>query len=89
MDEMWLRIYVSEQDVGSVKLDAELKIMVDALPEETFEGYVTWVSPRAEFTPRNIQTREARADLVFAVKVEFKNPDHSALIGMPADVVLP
>jgi HlyD family secretion protein len=89
LDEMRIKIYLSERDVGMVKIGSLVRILVDALPEEQIDGRVAWISPRAEFTPRNIQTKESRADLVFAVTVEFDNPEHNALIGMPADVVLP
>ena len=89
LDRMRIKVYLSETDVGLVKIGSPVRILIDALPDEQIEGQVTWISPRAEFTPRNIQTREARADLVFAVKVAFDNPGHKALIGMPADVVLP
>ncbi len=89
LDEMWIKVYLSEEDVGILTLGSKLTVRVDALPDKPFDGEVSWVSPEAEFTPRNIQTRDARADLVFAVKVKFDNPDHTALIGMPAEVALP
>jgi HlyD family secretion protein len=89
LDEMRIKIYLSERDVGMVKVGSLVRVLIDALPDEQIDGRITWISPRAEFTPRNIQTREARADLVFAVEAEFNNPEHNALIGMPADVVLP
>ena len=88
LDEMWIEVYLDETDVGLVSLGTGVQVRVDALPDKPFEGRVTWVSPSAEFTPRSVQTRQARADLVFAVKVEFENPDHTALIGMPAEVYL-
>ena len=89
LDRLWIKVYLSEEDVGLVSLGSRVQVRVDALPGQPFDAEVVWVSPRAEFTPRNVQTRDARADLVFAVKVEFENPSHAAMIGMPADVVLP
>ena len=50
------------------------------------DGQVSWISPKAEFTPKMIQTKEERVNLVYAVKVSFKN-DGSAKIGMPGDVI--
>lgn len=88
LDRMWMEVYLDETDVGIVSLGTAVQVKVDALPDKPFDGRVTWVSPKAEFTPRSVQTRQARADLVFAVKVEFDNPDHTALIGMPAEVHL-
>jgi HlyD family secretion protein len=53
---------------------------------KTFEGEVSWISSKAEFTPKMIQTRKERVNLVYAVKVNFKN-NGSAKIGMPGDVI--
>ena len=61
---------------------------VDAAPRrrDTTSGRVTWISPRAEFTPTPIQTREERADLVYAIKIRVPNDRGILKIGMPADV---
>ncbi len=83
---LWVRVYVPEADLGRAALGAEAKVAVDAFPGRSFVGRVTWISPRAEFTPKNVQTREARADLVYAVKVSLANPRGDLKIGMPADV---
>jgi HlyD family secretion protein len=56
---------------------------------EPMKGWVSWISPEAEFTPKNIQTKEARADLVYAVKVTIPNPEESLKIGMPVMVRIP
>ncbi len=89
LKSMWIRIYLAEGDMGLISLNQSVQVRVDALPDHPFTGRVTWISPKAEFTPRNIQTRKSRADLVFAVKVEFENLMGRAAIGMPADVILP
>lgn len=86
---LWIKVYLSEKDVGLVSLNSMVRVRVDAISGQAFDGRVSWISPKAEFTPKNVQTRQARADLVFAVKVEFENPDQAAAIGMPADVLLP
>lgn len=88
LKHLWIKIYMGEADLGMVTLGTAVLVRVDAFPDEPFQGRVSWVSPKAEFTPKNVQTRRARADLVFAVKVEFENPEGKAVIGMPADVVL-
>ncbi len=87
--KLWIKIYLTERDVGLIALNAPVRVKVDAVTEKNFEGRVSWISPKAEFTPKNVQTRQSRADLVFAVKIEFDNPDGLAAIGMPAEVYLP
>ena len=86
MNEMWIKVYISETDLGKIKLDEEAELKIDSYPDRTFAGRVSWISPRAEFTPKNVQTKEARVDLVYAVKVILENPKGILKIGMPADV---
>jgi len=83
-----LVIYVSETDLGKVKLGQKAEIKIDAFPDKTFEGKVIYISPEAEFTPKNIQTQEERTKLVFAVKIKIDNPDFELKDGMPADAVI-
>jgi HlyD family secretion protein len=64
-------------------------VTVDAYPDRTFGGTVSFIASEAEFTPKNVQTREERVNMVFAVKVQLLNPDHALKPGMPADAVLP
>jgi HlyD family secretion protein len=83
-----LVIYVSETELGKVKLGQEAEITVDTYPDKSFEGKVIYISPQAEFTPKNIQTQEERTKLVFAVKIKIDNPDFELKDGMPADAVI-
>lgn len=83
----WIKIYVAETDVDKFKLGQTVYVRVDACPEP-FPGKVAWVSPEAEFTPKNVQTKKARAELVYAVKVTLENKDNVLKIGMPAEVYL-
>jgi HlyD family secretion protein len=83
-----LRIYLAETDLDRVKIGGHLKVLIDALPGEPREGEVIWVSPESEFTPKNAQTRDARTQLVYAVKLRVVNPDRRLHIGMPAEVVI-
>jgi HlyD family secretion protein len=80
-----LVIYVSETELGNVKLGQEAEIKVDTFPNKSFDGKVIYISPQAEFTPKNIQTQEERTRLVFAVKIKIDNPDFELKDGMPAD----
>jgi len=80
-----LIIYVSEAELGRVKLGQTSEITIDTYPDKKYEGKVTYISPEAEFTPKNIQTKDERTKLVFAVKVEIPNKDFDLKPGMPAD----
>jgi HlyD family secretion protein len=81
----WLKIYIPEKRLGRVRLDAAAVVSADAYPGQTFRGKVTWVAREAEFTPKNIQVKEERAQQVFAVKITIDNPDEKLMPGMPAD----
>ena len=87
LDELILRAYVSGMQLSSVAIGQEVRVRFDGSRgmEET-TGVVSWISPRAEFTPKIIQTREERVNLVYAVKVRANN-DGSLKIGMPGEVV--
>lgn len=87
LDSMDLRAYVTEPQLAQVKVGQAVEVTVDAgHGRKTFAGRVTWVASEAEFTPTPVQTREERADLVYAVKIKVPNPDRILKIGMPADV---
>ncbi len=88
LDKVKLTIYVDEQQLGRVRLGQQAKVSVDSAPDKTFSGTVTYISSVAEFTPKNIQTKEDRTKLVFGVKIEIPNPDQIFKPGMPADAVL-
>jgi HlyD family secretion protein len=79
-------VYVSQTDLGRVKLGQSAHVSVDSFPDRTFEGTVAYISPEAEFTPKTIQTKEERTKLVYAVKIHVENPSHELKAGMPADV---
>ncbi len=66
-----------------------MTVFVDSFPDTPFTGNVTYISDEAEFTPKNIQTREERTTTVFAVKIKLENEDQQLKPGMPADAVLP
>jgi HlyD family secretion protein len=83
-----LIIYVSEEELGKVKLGQTADISSDTYPDKKYEGKITYISPEAEFTPKNIQTKDERTKLVFAVKIEVKNPKFELKPGMPADAAV-
>jgi HlyD family secretion protein len=80
-----LMIYVTETELGYVKLRQNADISVDAYKGKIYKGKVIFISPEAEFTPKNIQTQDERTKLVFGVKLEIPNPQFELKPGMPAD----
>lgn len=88
--DMWLRVYVPEADVGRVTVGQEAALSVDAFPGRTFGGRITEIASEAEYTPRNVQTRKERVNLVFRVKIAVHNPEGVLKPGLPADAeILP
>ncbi|MGC7878870.1 HlyD family secretion protein, partial [Desulforudis sp. 1190] len=86
MQKLWLGTYVPENRLGEVQVGQRVEVTVDSFPDKVFAGRVTFISPRAEFTPRNVQTKEDRVRLVFKVKIFLENGQGLLKPGMPADV---
>ena len=90
MKSMILRVYISGNQLAQVKLGQQVEVLIDQGTEgqQSLEGKVTWISGKSEFTPKIIQTKEERVNLVYAVKVEVLN-DGRLKIGMPGEVNFP
>ncbi|MBC7360897.1 MAG: efflux RND transporter periplasmic adaptor subunit [Candidatus Aminicenantes bacterium] len=88
LDPVYLWVYVTEKELGWIKLGQMAEVRIDSFPDKTFEGKIIYISPEAEFTPKNIQTREDRVKLVFGVKIELKNPNGQLKPGLPADAYI-
>lgn len=88
ISKVWLKVYVSEEMLGKIKLGGKADVRIDSIPEKSFTGSITWISPKSEFTPKSVQTRNSRIDLVYAVKITIDNPDGIFKIGMPAEVYI-
>ena len=90
VDTLILRAYVAESQLSALKLGQSVQVHVDQGGGNllTLPGTVRWVSTKAEFTPTPVQTRDERADLVYAIKVYVPNPKGALKIGMPADLAL-
>ncbi len=86
LDRLELTVYLPEEKFGSVKPDQNVRASVDAYPGRVFEGTVLRMSNEAEFTPTNVQTKEDRTRLVYAVTISLDNPDLALKPGMIADV---
>lgn len=82
---VWLRIFVPEERLGRLKLGQRAEVFVDAFPSRAFAARVSEIAGQAEFTPRNVQTRQERAKLVFGVRLVLENPEGLLKPGMPAD----
>ena len=80
-----LTVYINANQFDKVALNQEVAVSVDSFPGKTFTGTVIHIANEAEFTPRNVQTREERVNLVYAVKIQLDNPDLDLKPGMPAD----
>ena len=85
LDSVKLTIYVNQLHLASLSLGQQAAVTIDGAPAESFPGTVVLISDVAEFTPKNVQTREERTKLVFAVKISIPNPRRVLKPGMPAD----
>ena len=85
IDEVWLKGYIGERFLCKVKLGQVAEVTTDSYPGKKYSGRVTFISSRAEFTPKNVQTQEERVKQVYRVKVTIPNPSQELKIGMPAE----
>jgi HlyD family secretion protein len=88
-DPKWVRAYISETDLGKIRPGEIASIGVDSFPNRRFEGWIGFISPVAEFTPKTVQTEELRTSLVYEIRVFVKDPGDELRLGMPATVFLP
>ena len=86
LNTMPLRVYVSESQLASIKIGQDVTVKIDAGEDmKSYNGAITWIASEAEFTPKIIQTKEERVNLVYAIKIDVKN-DGSLKIGMPGEM---
>lgn len=85
LEHPWLRAYISERDLGRVKIGSKAKVVTDAFPDKAYNGTVSFISSEAEFTPKQIQTKEGRVRLVYRIKISVENPRRELKANMPAD----
>ncbi|MBW2621469.1 MAG: efflux RND transporter periplasmic adaptor subunit [Deltaproteobacteria bacterium] len=86
LDRVWVKVYVPETRLGHVRLGQPAEVTTDSFPDKKYPGVVSFISPEAEFTPKNVQTREERVKLVYRIKVSLDNPDQELKPGMPVDI---
>ncbi len=88
IDPKWVRAYVSETDLGKIREGMKAFVLVDSFPDRRFDGWIGFISPVAEFTPKTVQTDELRTTLVYEVRVFVNDPSNELRLGMPATVTL-
>jgi len=88
LDEVTLTVFVPTDQLGGVNIGQLVEVQVDSYPGRIFEGRVVAIADEAEFTPRNVQTKDERVSMVFAVDVLIPNPDHELKPGVPADAMI-
>lgn len=89
LSSVWAYVYVPQEKMSALKTGTEVKALTPELGMREFKGVITVINDKAEFTPKNVQTREERTRLVFGVKITFQNPDRILKPGMTLEVALP
>jgi HlyD family secretion protein len=87
-DPKWVRAYVPEPDLGRINLGMKAKILSDSFPDQSFEGWIGFISPVAEFTPKTVETEDLRTKLVYEVRVFVHDSEDLLRLGMPVTVVV-
>ncbi len=87
-DPVWVRTYIGEPDLGRIHPGMKAKVVTDSRPDRPYAGWIGFISPTAEFTPKTVQTREVRTSLVYRLRVFVKNPDQGLRQGMPVTIRL-
>jgi HlyD family secretion protein len=86
---LWVRAYVDEPDLGKIAIGMTATVKTDSFPNKAYRGWIGFVSPTAEFTPKSVQTEELRSNLVYQVRVFVCNSEDELRLGMPATVIIP
>lgn len=88
-DKVWVRTYIPETDLGRVKWGMTVKVSSDTDPGHLYDGWVGFISPTAEFTPKTVETPELRTQLIYRLRVFIRDPDDRLRQGMPVTVRVP
>lgn len=87
-DPKWVRAYVPEPDLGRINLGMKARILSDSFTDRKFEGWIGFISPVAEFTPKTVETEDLRTKLVYEVRVFVHDPKELLRLGMPVTVIV-
>lgn len=88
LENVWLRAYINEPDLGRVKVGQPARVTTDTYPDKGYEGRISFISSEAEFTPKNVQTSQERVKLVYRIKIDIANINMELKPGMPADATI-
>ncbi|MBI4720272.1 MAG: HlyD family efflux transporter periplasmic adaptor subunit [Chitinivibrionia bacterium] len=88
LDTVWVKVYLPPADLTRISLGGRASVDPEDGRGQPVEGTIRWISPEAEFTPKNVQTKDARADLVYAVKITIPNGEGIFKVGMPVSVTV-
>jgi HlyD family secretion protein len=88
-DPVWVRAYVPEADLGKIRPGMKATVTTDSFAGKRYDGWIGFISPTAEFTPKTVETAEVRTRLVYQVRVFVRNPQDELRLGMPAVVTIP
>ncbi|MCQ8116818.1 HlyD family efflux transporter periplasmic adaptor subunit [Methylomonas rosea] len=87
-DPLWARTYVAEADLGRLRYGLPASLASDSFPDKSYRGWVAYISPTAEFTPKTVETTELRTSLVYQVRIYACDPDDQLRLGMPVTVTI-
>lgn len=88
LTRVWMRAYVPETDLGRVRWGQSVRVKTDTFPGKTYNGRISFIAAKAEFTPKTVETQVERVKLVYRIKIDLENPRHELKPGMPADAVI-
>lgn len=88
LDNVWLRAYIPETELGRVKWGQEAALRTDTYPDKSYRGRISFIASKAEFTPKSVETHKERVTLVYRIKIDVENLNRELKPGMPADAVI-
>jgi HlyD family secretion protein len=88
LDHVWLRAYVQETDLGRIRWGQAAVVRTDTDPDHRYEGRISFISSKAEFTPKSVETHAERVTLVYRIRIDVDDPTHDLKPGMPADATI-
>jgi HlyD family secretion protein len=88
LDTVWFEGYLPEPDLGKVRLGQKAEVTIDSFPVKKYPGILQYISPKAEFTPKTVETYKERVTLVYRTKIRLANPQRQLKKGMPAEAVI-
>ena len=88
LDNVWFEGYLPERDLGKVRYGQKAVITIDSGPGEKYAGTISYISAKAEFTPKTVETYRERVTMVYRIRIKLPNPQRALKVGMPAEAVI-